>query len=164
MLVLGIDPGLSATGYGIVAEDAGRLTAVEFGVIKSSSKSPLHERLLLVANALGEVIEEHNPDCASVERVFVAVNVKTALLLGHVRGAILTELGRRELPVHEYSALEIKRSVVGYGRAQKQQVAEMTRALLGLKEPPKPADAADALAAAVCHLHSRSRAWAAEGK
>jgi crossover junction endodeoxyribonuclease RuvC len=155
MRVLGIDPGLKATGYGVVEEAGGKLRAVEFGVIVTSAKNPLAERLHLVAQEISNVITQHRPDCAGVEKVFTAVNAKSALLLGHVRGAILAQLCRMGVPVHEYSALEIKKALVGYGRAQKQQVAGMVRRLLGLAEEPKPADAADALAAAVCHFHSR---------
>jgi len=154
MLILGIDPGLATTGYGLVSEKAGRLVAVEFGVIRTSSRKPLPERLGTITNAIADLTAQLRPDCASVEEIFSAVNIKTALLLGHVRGAILTELCRQGLPVHEYSALQIKQAAVGYGRATKEQVAEMMRELLGLAEPPRPADAADALAAAICHLHS----------
>lgn len=165
MVVLGIDPGLQATGYGLVAEDGGEggeLRAVEFGAIRTSASSALPERLLKIARGISEIIGERRPDCASVEQVFYATNAKAALLLGHVRGAILAELCRHGLPVHEYSALEIKQALVGYGRAQKHQVAEMARVLLGLAETPAPADAADALAAAICHLHSRGPAAARE--
>jgi crossover junction endodeoxyribonuclease RuvC len=155
MRVLGIDPGLKATGYGVVEEAGDKLRAVEFGVIVTSTKKPLAERLHLVAEEISQVVEQHRPDCAGVEMVFTAVNAKSALLLGHVRGAILAQLFRMGVPVREYSALEIKKAIVGYGRAQKHQVAGMVRVLLGLAEEPKPADAADALAAAVCHFHSR---------
>jgi crossover junction endodeoxyribonuclease RuvC len=157
MLVLGIDPGLAATGYGLISEDEGRLRAVEFGVIRTASAKPLAERLRTIATALEEVTREHSPDCASVERIFSAVNIKTALLLGHVRGAILSELCRQKLAIHEYSALQIKQAVVGYGHAQKEQVGEMVKLLLGLGERPRPADAADALAAAICHLQTAGR-------
>jgi crossover junction endodeoxyribonuclease RuvC len=153
--VLGIDPGLRVTGYGIVRDDSGTLKALEFGAIKTSSRLPLSERLFEIVETLEEIAVQHKPACASVERIFTAVNMKTALLLGHARGAILTALHRNNIPVFEYSALEIKRATVGYGRAQKNQVAEMCRVLLGLQEVPKPYDAADALAAAICHLHSR---------
>lgn len=154
-LILGIDPGLRVTGYGLVREHGGRLLAVEFGTIRSTASLSLTERIFEIVEVLGEVLEQFHPECASVERIFSAVNVKSALLLGHVRGAILAELRRHEVPVFEYSALEIKQSVVGYGRAEKQQVAEMCRILLGLAEAPKPADAADALGAAICHFNSR---------
>ena len=154
MLVLGIDPGLRATGYGLIETSGGRLKAVEFGVIKTSSDKPLAERLFKVSDEVSSVIRQYQPDCASVEKVFTAVNARSALLLGHVRGAILAELYRAGLDVCEYSPLEIKQALVGYGRAQKQQVAEMVRMLLCLAETPKPADASDALAAAICHLHN----------
>lgn len=162
MLVLGIDPGLRATGYGLVEEAGSGLRGIEFGVIATSTKLPLAERLFTIADMISEIVEQHKPDCASVEQVFTAVNAKSALLLGHVRGAILAELFRKEIQVYEYSALEIKQALVGYGRAQKQQVAEMARVLLGLDKTPTPTDAADALAAAICHLHSRSPIRAAQ--
>jgi crossover junction endodeoxyribonuclease RuvC len=153
--VLGIDPGLRVTGYGLVSEIDDKLSAVEFGAIKSDPSQPLTERLFGIVEVIAAVVEEFKPHCASVEQVFAAANIKTALLLGHVRGAIVTELRRHDLSIFEYSALEIKQATVGYGRAQKHQVAEMCRLLLGLDETPSPPDAADALAAAICHLHSR---------
>jgi len=162
MLVLGIDPGLAATGYGLVREESGKLEAVEFGVVRTSAAKPLAERLRTIASSLEEVAKQYRPGCASVERIFSAVNIKTALLLGHVRGAILMELCRNGLQVHEYSALQIKQALVGYGHADKQQVAEMVRLMLGLAKPPKPADASDALAAAICHLHCLRRPVAPE--
>ena len=162
MLVLGIDPGLAATGYGLVREESGKLEAVEFGVVRTTTSNPLAERLHTIASSLEGVIKQYRPDNASVERIFSAVNIKTALLLGHVRGAILMELCRSGLSVHEYSALQIKQALVGYGHAATEQVAEMVKLMLGLAERPKPADAADALAAAICHLHSMRRPVAPE--
>ena len=153
--VLGIDPGLRVTGYGLVCESGSSLKAIEFGAIKSTSDKSLPERIYEIVELLAEVIEQHKPACASVEKVFSAVNVKSALLLGHVRGAILAELCRHNIPVFEYSPLEIKQTTVGYGRAEKHQVAEMCRKLLGLTDVPKPQDASDALAAAICHIHYR---------
>ena len=154
-LVLGIDPGLRMTGYGLVrSRPGGSLKAVEYGVIKSTSKFSLSERLFEITSVLADVVNQFQPHCASVEKIFSAVNIKTALLLGHVRGAILAELRRNSVPVYEYSPLEIKQSTVGYGRAEKQQVGEMCRMLLNLPEVPKPADASDALAAAICHIHN----------
>lgn len=146
------------TGYGLVAEVGEKLQAVEFGVIKSSPKLPLTDRLYEIVEVLGEVVQQYKPTCASVEKVFAAVNIKTALLLGHVRGAIISELRRRAVTVYEYSPLEIKQATVGYGRAEKHQVAEMCRMLLGLDKAPAPPDAADALAAAICHINSRRTA------
>jgi crossover junction endodeoxyribonuclease RuvC len=163
ILVLGIDPGLRTTGYGLVRERGGVLKAVEFGALRSTAKRPLTERLYEITSMLAEILQQYQPHCASVELVFAAANMKTALLLGHVRGAILNELRRSSTPVHEYSALEIKRATVGYGRAEKGQVAEMCRVLLGLREMPTPPDAADALAAAICHLHARRQAHVLEG-
>ena len=156
MLVLGIDPGLQATGYGLVAESEGELRSAGFGVVRTSPKKQLAERLHLITQRISEIVDESRPDCASVEKVFTAANVKTALLLGHVRGAILCELFRRRIEVYEYSALEIKQALAGYGRADKRQIAEMVRFLLRMEALPSATDATDALAAAICHLHSRS--------
>lgn len=120
-------------------------------MIKTNSRRKLHERLATITSTLAEIIDQHKPAIASIEQIFSAVNVKTALLLGHVRGAILAEMSRLNLSIYEYSALEIKQAVVGYGRAGKEQVAAMVTMLLNLKEPPSPLDASDALAAAICH-------------
>jgi len=155
VVVIGIDPGLATTGYGLVSEDKGRLRAVEFGNIKTPASAPMPERLHKIADELGEVIGRRKPDCASIEQIFAAVNVKSALALGHVRGAILYELSRCRIAVHEYSATQIKKALVGYGQAAKFQVSEMVRLLLGLGSMQLPDDAGDALAAAICHLHSR---------
>ena len=143
------------TGYGLVKTRPGSsMKAVEYGVIKSTPKFSLPERLYEITSVLADVVNQFQPDCASVENLFSAVNIKTALLLGHVRGAILAELRRNNIQVYEYSPLEIKQSTVGYGRAEKQQVGEMCRMLLNLSEVPKPSDASDALAAAICHIHN----------
>ena len=156
MRVLGIDPGSLVTGYGVVEQKGNRLQALTWGAIRTSSKQGLPERLKRIYAGLMEPLEKWEPDAVSVERVFFAENAKTALILGHARGVALLAAANQELPLAEYSALEIKSSVVGYGRAEKSQVQQMTKHLLNLKAIPTPADAADALAAAICHLHSSS--------
>jgi crossover junction endodeoxyribonuclease RuvC len=148
---LGVDPGLRVTGYGLVEQSQQNYKMLECGIITTDSSNSLILRLNEIVTGLSEIIDQFKPDHASVEQIFSAVNVKTALLLGHVRGAILSELSKHEIHVFEYSPLEIKRAVVGYGRAEKQQVSEMVQLLLQLKQSVTPFDASDALAAAICH-------------
>ena len=154
MRVLGIDPGSLITGFGIVEEQDNRLHALAWGTVRASPKVSLAERLKRIYDGLQEPIERWQPDVASVEQVFFADNVKAALVLGHARGVALLSISNANVPLVEYSALEIKVAVVGYGRAAKSQVQQMVKNLLRLDPPPQPADAADALAAAICHLHS----------
>ena len=154
MLILGIDPGTAITGYGLVREDAGELALVDCGVITTPSGQPLAERLQTIYRGLGAVIAEHRPDTAAVEELFFSRNVRTALSVGHARGVALLALADAELPIYEYKPLEIKQAIAGYGGADKQQVQEMVRLLLNLDHAPQPDDAADAVAVAVCHIHS----------
>jgi crossover junction endodeoxyribonuclease RuvC len=152
--VLGVDPGSETTGYGVIETDGRRLTLVEYAGIRAPARFTFAERLLIITQKLEEVIERLRPRVCAVEETFYAVNVKSALKLGHVRGAILVAAARAGLEVAEYSPLEIKSALVGYGRAEKQQVQEMVRLILGLKEAPNPLDASDALACAICHINT----------
>ena len=152
--VLGVDPGLETTGYGVVESEGRRLHLVEYAGIRAPARFTFAERLLIITEKLEEVIERLRPRVCAVEETFYAVNVKSALKLGHVRGVILVAAARAGLEVAEYSPLEIKSALVGYGRAEKHQVQEMVRLLLGLKEAPNPLDASDALAAAICHINT----------
>jgi crossover junction endodeoxyribonuclease RuvC len=152
--VLGIDPGSLVTGFGIVEQDANRLTALAWGTVRTSAKQTLPERLKQSDAGLSEPLQTWQPEAVSVERVFVADNPKSALTLGHARGVALLAAAHADVDLVEYSALEIKMAVVGYGRATKPQVQQMVKNLLRLDDVPKPADAADALAAAICHLHT----------
>lgn len=155
MKVLGVDPGTAATGYGVVVRgDGGAASLMECGVIRTSAKEPLAHRLREIHDGLGEVLERHAPDVVAVEGVFYGKNVRTTVLLGHARGAILVAAARHELEVAEYSPSEIKNAVVGTGRASKEQVQFMVKKLLRLKEVPTPADAADGVAVALCHLNT----------
>lgn len=154
MRVLGVDPGSETTGYGVIDSDGRNYELVEYAGIRAPARFAFAERLLIITQKLEEVIERLRPQSCSVEETFYAVNVKTALKLGHVRGAVLVAAARAGLEVAEYSPLEIKSALVGYGRAEKQQVQEMVRILLGLKAPPEPLDASDALAAAICHVNT----------
>lgn len=155
MRVIGVDPGSIKSGYGVV-DDIGRqqLQPVEFGVIQTPSKASLPQRLLTISTRLKALIEKFHPDVVAVEDVFFAQNAKSALKLGQSRGAILLTAAQAGVEIAEYSALEVKQSVVGYGRADKVQVQHMVKTLLGLQEIPRPDDAADALAIAICHHHS----------
>lgn len=155
MRVLGIDCGGECTGYGVVAIDpTGRLCCLACGAIKLSPRQALPRRLSRIFSQLGEIIAEHHPDQVAIEDVFYALNVKSALKLGQVRGVAMLAAAAAGLEVAEYSPLTIKSSVVGYGRAEKQQVQHMVTRLLRLPAPPEPMDASDALAIAICHLHT----------
>src|SRR5690349_23119406 len=155
MRVLGIDCGTEYTGYGVVeqAED-GHLSCRAVGAIRLNSREPLPRRLNSIFCRLSELIQEHRPDDVAIEDVFYAVNVKSALKLGQVRGVAMLAAATAGLPVAEYAPLAIKSAVVGYGKAEKHQVQQMVMRLLALPAPPEPADAADALAIAICHLHT----------
>jgi crossover junction endodeoxyribonuclease RuvC len=155
MRVLGIDCGGEYTGYGVVEiYPGGRLGCLTCGAIKLSLREPLPRRLSRIFIQLGEIIAEHRPDEVAIEDVFYALNVKSALKLGQVRGVAMLAAATAGLEVAEYSPLTIKSSVVGYGRAEKQQVQHMVTRLLQLAEVPEPMDASDALAIAICHLHT----------
>ncbi|MBM3144052.1 MAG: crossover junction endodeoxyribonuclease RuvC [Chloroflexi bacterium] len=155
MLVLGIDPGTATTGYGLVREDdTGRLFAVDFGVVRSPAQDTMPQRLLQIYHQIQEIVSLHRPDSSAVEKLFFQSNVRTAMSVGQARGVALLALAEAQIPVAEYTPLEVKQAVVGYGNADKKQIQQMIRALLGLEDIPKPDDAADALAVAICHLHS----------
>jgi len=155
MRVLGIDCGGEYTGYGVVESSAhGKLCCLTCGAIKLSPREALPRRLSRIYLELGTIISEQQPDEVAIEDVFYALNVKSALKLGQVRGVAMLAAAAAGLEVAEYSPLTIKSSVVGYGRAEKQQVQDMVTRLLDLAEPPEPMDASDALAIAICHLHT----------
>ena len=154
MLVLGVDPGTAITGYGLVREEEGGLTLVDCGVITTPAGQPLPERLQTIYCGLADVARKYQPQQAAVEELFFSRNVRTALSVGHARGVALLALVDAGLAIHEYKPLEIKQAITGYGGADKQQVQEMVRLLLNLDHVPQPDDAADAVAVAVCHIHS----------
>jgi len=155
MRVLGIDCGTEYTGYGVVElGHDGALSCLACGAVKVSPREPMPARLSTIFGRLGAIIVEHRPDRVAIEDVFYALNVKSALKLGQVRGVAMLAASSAGLEVAEYSPLSIKSAVVGYGRAEKQQVQHMVTRLLNLAEVPEPPDAADALAIAICHLHT----------
>ena len=151
---MGIDPGSSCTGYGIIEEINGVLKVVHWGSVKSRPRQPFPQRLKFIHDELILVIRKFNPDEVAIEDVFFATNVKSALRLGQTQGIAVLSAVNEGKPVAEYSPLEIKQSVVGYGRAEKAQVQDMVAYLLKLKEKPNPLDASDALAVAICHIHA----------
>jgi len=155
MIILGIDPGTATTGYGVVKKDGSELKSVDFGCISTPAKIPLAERLEMIEKELSEVIEKYRPDQMAVEKIFFSSNSKTAIAVGHARGVILLTARKKRLEVFEYTPLEVKIALTGYGRADKNQIQQMVKSLLGLPETPKPDDAADALAVAVCRAHTR---------
>ena len=153
MRVLGIDPGSETLGWGVVDGKGSKYALVDFGTVKSNRQDAFSKRLLNIYNGVAAVIDEHSPDVLSVEDTFYAVNVGVALKLGQVRGTMLLLAEQWGLEIAEYAPRLIKQTVVGYGNAEKHQVGQMVKILLGLKEPPTPHDAADALAIAICHFH-----------
>ena len=150
--ILGIDPGSRATGYGVISKKENRLSYITCGVIRLGDKYAFNDRLKVIFDGLCEVIETHKPTVAAVEDVFVAANPRTALKLGHARGAAVLAALQNGLKVHDYTPRMVKQAVVGYGNADKQQVQQMVRVLLQLSSSPS-ADAADALAVAMCHAN-----------
>ena len=150
---MGIDPGSNCTGFGIVEEIKGNLNAVHWSSVRSTTKDTFPKRLKRIYNELIIAMEKFSPDIVAVEDLFYATNVKTVIKLGQTRGVALLAAVNSGLQVAEYSPLQIKQSVVGYGRADKKQVQDMVTTLLRLKEKPNPFDASDALAAAICHIH-----------
>ncbi len=155
MLVIGIDPGTASTGYGLVRENGGgSLEAIDYGVIETSSKLPISERLSVIYHRLVELSNLHRPDSGAVEKLFFQRNVRTAISVGQGRGVAMLALAETNVGITEYTPLEVKQAVTGYGKADKNQIQQMVKALLLLKEIPKPDDAADALAVAICHIHS----------
>jgi crossover junction endodeoxyribonuclease RuvC len=155
MRVLGIDPSLQSSGFGIIENDGDRAKPIAYGVIKPTAGFPFFKKLHEIREEIEKLIRAYAPDEAAIENPFYAKNVKTAMLLGQVRGAVLVAIAGTECGFHEYSALEIKKAVTGYGQADKEQVQTMVRVLLGLDDDQIPLDASDALAAAICHLNCR---------
>ncbi|MBI9045578.1 MAG: crossover junction endodeoxyribonuclease RuvC [Anaerolineaceae bacterium] len=156
MIVVGIDPGTAITGYAFIKElKDGSLEVLDYGVITTPAKQALEIRLLKIHQELNKLVALHQPQSGAVESLFFQKNVKTALSVGHARGVVLLAFAEAGLPVTDYTPLQVKQAVVGYGKADKHQVQHMVKALLGLEDIPRPDDAADALAVAICHMHSR---------
>jgi crossover junction endodeoxyribonuclease RuvC len=152
--VIGIDPGTAITGWGVVDGDGQSLTALGYGVITTPAGMPLAQRLQIIYSELTVILEQWQPKTAGLEELFFSKNAKTALMVGHGRGVAMLALAQANLPIIEYKPLEIKQAITGHGGADKQQMQQMVKLLLSLAEIPRPDDAADALAVAICHLHS----------
>lgn len=154
MIILGIDPGTAITGYGIVEFSGNRFKVLDYGKILTSNRLNLANRLKHIYSSLEELMNQYSPDHLAVEELFFNKNVRTALSVGHARGVILLAGANHNISVFEYTPLQVKQAVVGYGRAEKKQVQEMVRIILNLEKIPKPDDVADALAITICHAHS----------
>ena len=150
--ILGVDPGSRKTGYGLIENSGNRIRHLASGCIRLNAKHPLSDRLSMLSRELEQLIEEFRPDCGVVEKIFFAKNAQSALTLGHARGVILLKFSERHLPIHEYQALKVKQTVVGVGRADKDQIQHMVRILLNLQNSLQE-DEADALAVAITHAH-----------
>jgi crossover junction endodeoxyribonuclease RuvC len=154
MIYLGIDPGTAITGYGFIREDGHVIKPVAYGAISTPAGWTLPHRLREIYNQLTDLIAQYRPNSAAAEQVFFSRNARTALAVGHARGVVLLALAQANLPISEYTPAEVKHAVTGYGTADKKQVQEMVRMLMGLPEAPQPDDVADALAVAICHMHT----------
>jgi crossover junction endodeoxyribonuclease RuvC len=155
-LVLGIDPGTATTGFGLVRErDDGSLELVEFGIISTPKEEAAHHRLVQLYDEMKKIIKRHKPDSVGVEKLFFQRNISTAIAVGQARGVVMLAIAQAGLDVAEYTPNEVKQAVAGYGSADKKQVQEMVRVLLSMPSIPKPDDAADALAIAITHIHTR---------
>ena len=153
MIVLGVDPGAACTGYGVVRQNgAAAASLLECGVIRTDAGQPLPRRLRDIFDGIGDVLARHSPDVVAVEGVFYGRNVRTTVVLGHARAAVLLAATLRDLPVAEYAPAEVKSAIAGTGRATKDQIQYMVQQLLRLRTPPRPADAADGVAVALCHV------------
>ncbi|HTC73402.1 MAG TPA: crossover junction endodeoxyribonuclease RuvC [Solirubrobacteraceae bacterium] len=163
MIVLGIDPGLANTGYGVVARRGGRLLALDGGVITTRAELAPERRLAAIHAAVDGLLDEHEPDAMALEELYFGQNVRTAFAVGQARGVIVLAAGQHGVPCSGYTPQQVKGAVCGSGRAQKDQVARMVKTLLGLTEEPRPDHAADALAVAVCHANCAPLAAALAG-
>ncbi|MDI6731464.1 MAG: crossover junction endodeoxyribonuclease RuvC [Candidatus Margulisbacteria bacterium] len=154
MLTLGIDPGTATTGFGVIAEERDKLVFIEHGIIATSPKENAQIRLRKIYGELKKLIIKHQPEIIAIEKLYFGTNTKTAIAVGQARGVALLAAAEFKVPVAEYTPLQVKMAITGYGRAEKKQIQQMVKTLLGLKDVPRPDDAADALAIAICHIHS----------
>jgi crossover junction endodeoxyribonuclease RuvC len=165
MLVIGIDPGTASTGYGLIRQlSNGQLQLIDYGLISTAAGQPLSTRLLDLYTSLTDVLKKYQPDFAAVEKLFFQRNVSTALMVGQARGVAMLTMAIADIPVDEYTPSEVKLAVSGYGNADKQQMQAMVKTLLTMDHLPKPDDAADALAVAICHCHSQKIRHLEEGE
>lgn len=160
MKILGIDPGTATTGFGVIAKQGDQLSFVDAGVITTYPSEEMHRRLVRIDECMEQLIAEHKPDIVAVELLYFATNVTTAITVGQARGVVLLAAGRHNLPLHEYTPLQVKQAVTGYGKADKKQIQEMVKMILKLDGIPKPDDAADGLAIAITHANQLAGARA----
>ncbi len=160
MRIIGIDPGYAIVGFGILDYQGNKFSVVEFGAITTTAGTPFNDRLKIIYDDLSYVLDKYKPETMSIEKLFFNTNQKTVIDVAQARGVINLCATQRQINIAEYTPLQVKQSVVGYGRAEKKQVQELTRQILNLREVPKPDDTADALALAICHGHSAHSAYA----
>ncbi len=154
MIILGIDPGYAIVGWGVIEYSANKFKVIDFGAVTTEAKTPFNKRLEMVFDGVNEIIERYKPEAMAIEKLFYNTNAKTVIDVAQARGVINLAAVKNNLDIFEYTPLQVKQSVVGYGRAEKKQVQEMTRVILKLDKIPKPDDTADALAMAICHAHA----------
>lgn len=154
MRILGIDPGVAIVGFGVIESDCGQQRMIQYGAITTQAGLPLAARLVQIGNDLEQLIEQFQPDELAIEELFFSKNITTGIAVAHGRGVVLYTAEKMQIPIYEYTPMQVKQAVVGYGLAEKKQVMDMTRRLLKLKSIPRPDDAADALAIAICHARS----------
>lgn len=154
MIILGIDPGYAIVGYGVIKYESNRFSVIEYGAVTTQAGMPFNRRLECIYDELSEIMDRTKPDAMSIEKLFYNSNAKTVIDVSQARGVTMLAAQKHSLDIAEYTPLQVKQSVVGYGRAEKKQVQEMTRVILKLDKIPKPDDTADALAMAICHAHS----------
>ncbi len=158
MVILGIDPGLAIVGWGVLSYAGSKFTPIAYGSVQTAAGLPVGERLAQIYDKLSFIIEKYKPDAVAVEELFFTSNITTGIVVAEARGVILLCARKHSIPVFEYTPMQVKQAVVGYGKAEKQQVISMVTMLLGLSAPPKPDDTADALAIAICHAHTGASA------
>jgi crossover junction endodeoxyribonuclease RuvC len=154
MIIFGIDPGIAILGFGVVEYTNNHFRTIDYGAVITTPKNSMPERIEIIYNSLSELFIKHKPDAVVFEELFFNQNAKTALVVGQARGAAVLSAQMKKLNIFEYTPLQVKQAVVGYGRAEKKQVQQMVKLLLNLRDVPKPDDVADALAIAICHGHS----------
>ena len=167
MRILGIDPGVAIVGFGVVDSEGGTQRRVQYGAINTPANTPLAARLVQIEQDLMELLDQFKPDEVAIEELFFSKNITTGIAVAHARGVILATVEKAGIPLYEYTPMQVKQAVVGYGLAEKNQVMDMTKRLLKLRSVPKPDDAADALAIAICHARSTTsllRRVAPQGK
>ena len=153
MRILGIDPGYAIVGFGVVDYSGVKFIPIEYGAFLTQAHTSFTDRLCSIDDDMQEVLKRYQPDCMAIEKLYFQNNQKTAIDVAQARGILILETAKQNIPVFEYTPLQVKQAVVGYGKAEKHQVMDMTRRILALKQIPKPDDAADALALAICHGH-----------